>query len=307
MKISVLGAGAMGCLFGAKLSANNDVELINGSQKSVDGINANGVTVSDREGNTLHADLCSRLSGSECSPADLLILFVKNYSTRKALEENRNLIGENTVLLSLQNGMGHEKVAAEFLPQERILIGITNDNSITEAPGKVIHSGKGPTFIGSLCGNEELAKKIVSVFSACGIDCSFSANVRNLVWSKLFVNMAANAATALLGCRSGYLAECASLNGVCRSMIYEAAEVAKADGQIFDPEQVLDHFTQMSAAYSQGKTSMFQDIERLRKTEVDYINGAVAALGREYGIPTPVNDTIIALVHAKEYILGIET
>ncbi len=302
MKISILGAGAMGCLFGARLSGNNEIDLINGSPDSVAEINAKGVTVTDKNGNILHADIKSRITGSDAEPCDLLIVFVKNYATDAALAANRNLIGEDTVLLSLQNGMGHEKVAEKYLPKERILIGITNDNSISESPGRVIHSGKGPMSIGSLCGNEELAGKIMAVFNESGFDCSFSDDVRRLMWSKLFVNLAANAVTAILGCRSGFLAECSDLNALCRTLLEEAAAVAKAEGQEFDVEAILKHFTEMSAAYSQGRTSMCQDMGRKRKTEIDYINGAVSALGKQYGVPTPANDAIIHLVHAKEYI-----
>ena len=305
MKISILGAGAMGCLFGARLSAHNDIDLVNGSISSVEGINAGGVTVSDREGNTYHANIRSRLSGSSCEPCDLLIVFVKNYATEKALSENRNLIGENTVLLSLQNGMGHERIAESFLPKERILIGITNDNSISEGPGKVIHSGKGPMSIGSLIGNRKLAEKMIAVFTESGFDCSYSDSVRHLMWSKLLVNLTANATTAILGCRSGYIAESANLNAVCKALMDEAIAVAKADGEEFDEVTMLEHLTKMSAAYSQGRTSMCQDISKNRKTEIDFINGAVARLGRQYGIPTPTNDAIINLVHAKEYIQGI--
>ena len=302
MNISILGAGAMGCLFGARLSGKNEIDLINGSPASVEEINANGVTVTDKSGNTFHADIKSRITGSEAEPCDLLIVFVKNFATDEALAANRNLIGQDTVLLSLQNGMGHEAVAEKYLPKERILIGITNDNSISEGPGRVIHSGKGPMAIGSLCGNEELARKIMAVFNDSGFDCSFSDDVRHLMWSKLFVNLAANAATAILGCRSGYLAECSNLNDLCKALLDEAVAVAKAEGQVFDADVLLKHFTEMSASYSQGRTSMCQDMEKKRKTEIDYINGAVSALGKQYGVPTPTNDAIIHLVHAKEYI-----
>ncbi len=149
MKIAVLGAGAMGCLYAAMLSGRNAVTLYDAIPAVVDAVNGHGVICREADGTERTCRIPARLAGDCDGGYDLVILFVKDLFSRSALETNRAVIGPDTLLLSLQNGMGNEEIMREFADPARILLGTTKHNCVTLAPGEIYHSGAGMTHIGS--------------------------------------------------------------------------------------------------------------------------------------------------------------
>ncbi len=181
MKIAIIGAGAMGCLYACFLSGENEVTLLDASDAVVSAIGAAGVFLQESDGTENCYTVRAEKSGESVDTFDLVILFVKDTVSRAALASNAGIIGENTVLLSLQNGLGNYEILREFVPGERILLGTSKHNSVVLAPGRVYHSGVGETQIGSPAGNTALAQRVAKNFGECGIDCHFCENVNHLL------------------------------------------------------------------------------------------------------------------------------
>lgn len=301
MKIGIIGAGAMGCLYASMLSGENDVKLLDVNEQAVKAINDHGIIVSSKESN--EKKVCkveAYFSGKYKDKLDLLIVFVKDTATRNALKSNAALIKDDTLLLSLQNGLGNFEIMEEFADKSRILLGTTKHNCVTLNLGEIYHSGEGITHIGSPDGNKEAADRISEVFNKSGIETEACKDVKRLLWQKLFINMTINSVTALLDSHISVISESISASSAAKKLIDEAVAVAKADGEEFDGDSVYKDVIDTAKVLGTGKASMCQDMENKRKTEIDFINGAVVKLGKKYGIETPNHSLIVDLIHAKE-------
>lgn len=303
MNIKIIGAGAMGSLYAAMLGKKHDVTLIDNYAPVVDAINAHGLTLEESDGTKNVFKIKAEIGGTDDVPCDLAIVFVKDTATDAAVKTNLGIIGENTVVLSLQNGIGNEEVLARFVPRDRILLGTTKHNAVVTGIGEVYHSGSGATNVGSVVGNRATADKIVGAFKEAGIETNPVDNVNYLLWEKLFVNMTINPVTALLGTTISTLESDPNARALARALIDEAVVVAKAEGLTFDADKVFDALMETCRRVGSGKASMCQDIERGRRTEIDFINGAVVAAGKRRSVPTPCHETIVRLVHAKENLV----
>lgn len=301
MKISIVGAGAMGCLYACMLASRHEVMLYDVVPKTVAHIERDGIRLMDCDGSEKTVRIPIRRSGEGTQMADLVILFVKDTASEAALQVNKNLIGEKTVLLSLQNGMGNDVILERFAPKERILLGTTKHNCVTVLPGVIRHSGAGITYIGSLVKSKTTVEAVVKAFQMCGIETQVSDSVSHLLWEKLFVNMTINPLTALLNAKIGVVATNEYVRALSMELIREAVAVAHADGErSFDATTVFEGLMKTAETLSEGKASMCQDLESGRCTEIDFINGAVVRLGEKYGVPTPTHKAIVALIHGKE-------
>lgn len=301
MKIGIIGAGAMGCLYASLLSKNNDVTLLDVSETAVKAINEKGIIMSsgDIEGKKTYK-VKATFSGELEEAPELLIVFVKDTATRAALKSNSSLIKENTLLLSLQNGLGNFEIMEEFAHKNQILLGTTKHNCVALGAGEIYHSGSGITHIGSPAGNKEAAQKITEIFNSCDIQTQACEDVKRLLWQKLFINMTINSVTSLLDANISIISDSENASNASKKLIEEAVKVAAADGEKFDADQVYSEVISTARVLGTGKASMCQDMENRRKTEIDFINGAVVRLGKKYGIETPYHSLIVDLIHAKE-------
>jgi len=298
MKISVLGAGAMGCLFAGYLSKKNDVTLIDSYLPQVDAINKNGVKLIETDGSESVHKIKAVVSGEKNEKAELLIVFVKNTVTYEALKENIGLIDSETVVLTLQNGMGNDEEIKKLVDNSKILIGTTKHNSVNLGGGAVRHGGAGKTAIGGE--NKSKLKEVVDNFNECGIETEASDSVKKLIWDKLFVNLSVNSCTALMDSHIGFITENKDMWEFAQGLIQEAVKVAKADCCEFDEEKVVSAVKHVCESDGAGIASMCQDRHRKIKTEIDHINGAVVELGKKYGVETPLNYAMVKLIHAME-------
>ena len=196
--------------------------------------------------------------------------------------------------------MGHEKAMGEIAPPERILLGATQHNASLQSVGTVRHGGAGSTQLGALAGNGELARAAAATFTAAGIETAVSADVRAVIWRKLFMNASASALTGVFRCPLGEVADNPHIWTLCKKLIGEAVAVAKADGYAFDEGEIVSEIHGHLLRSRGGITSVYADLEAGRKTEVDAITGAVAALGRQLGVSVPVSDTVAEIIRAME-------
>ncbi len=299
MKTAVIGPGSMGLLFGGKLSRTTEVILIGNTAAHVRAINDDHITIR-RDGQAEICKVPAFTGGTAEGPVDLIILFTKAYITRQALEKNANLIGENTLILTLQNGAGHDEILQEFVPRDRILLGTTNQGSYRESANTIVHSGLGETTIGSLTGNEALCEPVKDLLVSAGFPCTISNNIRFTVWNKLMINASSSVLSGVLGVRQGFVASNPSSWEICMDLIREICQAAASDGCAFDEEEQIERIRKHLENAPGGYTSIYADLQNGRRTEVDFISGHVVRTAEKHGLSVPVQKCMVRMVHALE-------
>lgn len=301
MKIAILGAGAMGSLYGGLLSQKNEVYLIDIWQEHVEQINKNGLVIQTAKEEKIYRPQAVT-SAAQAGPADLVIIFVKSVHTDTALAQSRELFAEHTIALTLQNGYGNDEDILPYVQADNLLIGTTASGATVLQAGKVFQAGIGPTNIGTRDNRaSENIAKIVRLFNDCGIESYASDNIMEAVWTKLMVNVGINAVTALLDVRNGFLAESTAAYEVAEALVKEGTAVAKAEGYELNAAEIAEkYYIHGAKVVGQNRSSMLQDVDKKRKTEIEKINGAIVRIGKKHNIATPYNELIVKLISAKE-------
>lgn len=301
MKIAVLGAGAMGSLYGGYLSmAGCEVYLVDIWKEHIDKINNEGLKIT-RDSSQLFAHPRGTINSNEVGIVDLVIVFVKSTMTRKAMDENKSLLGANTFVLSLQNGYGNIEEIEKYVDKKKIIAGTTAHGATMLSPGSIKHAGTGETHIGPVSGdfNDNLIK-IAELLKLAGFETTVSKNVMELIWSKLIVNVGINALTGILGVKNGDLLKANEIKTIMNMAIKEAVKVADKSGIKFDEDEMIKKVYSIAEKTGENKSSLLQDILNKRKTEIDMINGAIVREGLKNSIETPVNLTLLNLISVIE-------
>jgi 2-dehydropantoate 2-reductase len=291
MEIIVLGAGAIGSLYGAKLAAGNDVTLISRAEH-VAAINSHGLRIEGLESQIVRVRAATTLD--HLGPKALIVLTTKVPDSAAALRPITHLVRDDTTILCLQNGIGSERIARMALGDRGIVLrGITQFGAIFKSPGVIQFMARGYTLIEQ----HERSARLAGILGAAGLDCRVSPNIGADVWHKLVVNCVVNPVTAILGCEVGGIAN-PQLAPLKRLVIDECIAIATAEGVTFDTDFMLeiDDFFRPS----HNIASMLQDLRRGRSTEIDYMNGAVVALGAQHGVECPVNGALTAIIKTME-------
>lgn len=300
MIISVLGAGAMGALFGGYLSNSNDVTVIDVSKAVIDSINSKGIKIREKDGSVKISTPKAVTDASLLGIQDLIIVFVKSMYTISALESNKHLIGPDTYLMTLQNGAGHEAKLLKFADRQHVIIGSTQHNSSIIEPGFVNHGGSGITSIGLLDGNSSSILNIAEMFTQCGFVCKTEDNVQKQIWKKMFTNTAASSLTALFQVPLGFIHSNLDADYLMRKLCGEAVDVANSLGLDFNLDEVIKDVENVLIGAPDGFTSIYADIRDGRKSEVDTISGAVVEVARDQGLAVPYHDMLVHAIHALE-------
>ncbi len=304
MKIAILGAGAMGCLFGGYLSRHNEVWLSEVDEAKVEAINRDGIRIREADGEGIyHPKALTRTK--DLGVMDLVIVFVKAMYSRSAMEENSSLIGPDTYVMTLQNGAGHEQVLKDFTDREHIIIGTTKHNSSLIEPGYVNHGGGGAGSIGLLEGNGEAIAHIAEMFTRCGFETTVSDCVKKSVWKKLFINVSASVMTGILQTSLDFISESDHAWILTERLVREAVSVANADHMGFDADEIVAEVRDLVDHAHNGYTSIYADLRNGVRTEVDTISGAVVAEAKRLGVAAPAHAFVTELVHAMEDRNGI--
>jgi len=302
VKIAIVGAGAMGCLYGAKLSTTgNDVWLLDVAEENVKAIVENGVAVEDDGDWMVYRNLNATMSPVDVGPVELAIICVKSNYTKEAIEGNRELFGSESVAVTLQNGLGNVEAISEVIGSENVIAGTTGHGATVLGCGRVRHAGRGMTSIGELDGRMTgRLREIEHVLEAAGFDTDCSMNVMGIIWDKLLVNVGINALTAICRVENGRIAESEELVAVLEAAVREGEEVARAKGIVLSFDDAVAHAKEACRATATNESSMLQDILNGRRTEIEMINGAVEREGEGVGIKTPVNMVLTRLVRFEE-------
>ena len=299
MKIAIIGAGAMGCLFGAKLSAvqENEVFLLGLRKELVDEINKNGVQVETDGVVCTYKNLKAETDAGKVGISDLVIVFVKSYSTREAVEDKLALFGKKTVALTLQNGVGNIEIISDIVGAENVIAGTTAHGATTLGFGKVRHAGKGKTAFGELDGQStERIKTVQAVLEKAEIENLISNNVFGIVWDKLLVNAGINALAGITRLPNGKILDHPGLINIMSNAVTEGMNVANAKGIKLIHDNPVKNAKDVCAATAKNQASMLQDILNGKQTEIDMINGAIVREGAMLGVKTPVNEVLTNLI-----------
>lgn len=301
MRIVIIGAGAMGCLYGSYLSRNNEVVMLDSYLPQVNALNAVGITVLEEDGSEpqFHG-IKAAVSGEYHEQADLVIVFVKSTFTEDALEINKSLFGENTLVMTLQNGAGNDRKIAKYVRPENIIIGTSKHNSVNMGGGKIRHSGHGVTTIGSNLEENTHLEEVRQLLAESGFAAEITPDIQRIIWSKLFVNLSINTFTAITRTPICSMIDNAYAWDFAEKMICEAVDVAEADGTHFSYMEVLNMVHHVCEDAGKGYSSMSQDVMHRRRTEIDAINGAIVEQAKLYNVPVPYNSLIVDLIHAIE-------
>ena len=300
MRIAMLGAGAMGGLFGAYLSQKNDVTMVDVSAEVVSAINENGLEVREPDGSAKVYHPAAVTSAAGMEPVDLVVIFVKSMFSEAALASNRDMIGPNTCLMTFQNGSGHEELLGKFVPPERIVIGTTQHNASIVAPGVSNHGGSGITHMGCVTGEAARLQPFADTFTACGLEADVSDGVQRMIWNKMFTNVSASALTGALQVPLGYISRNAHAWTLCQKLIREAVDVAAALGMDFDYDEKVAEVKAVCDNSPNGLTSIYADLHAGKRSEVDTISGSVVRAGEKTGVPTPSHCFLVEFIHAME-------
>ena len=308
MKICMLGTGSLGSTIGGTLAqGGSEVYFVDQWKEHIDKINENGLKMTD-EKEDWYVKVDARTSAEGMGPVDLVIVLVKSFATKEAVSQLKetNVIGENTLVMSLQNGLGNEETIAEVVGEANVISGKTYVGGRLLSPGYVSAGVKGKyTYIGELTG--EITDRIQAVcdeFNKAGLLCEVSDNIKGLIWDKLLINVAAGALCGITRLPYGPLYEEEYIKETAVAAIQEGIDVAKAAGVKLKSEDAEYPWYAASEGLPETfKTSILQSLELKRPTEIDFINGSVVEWGKKFGIPTPVNRTLVTCVKGIEKFL----
>ena len=301
MKIVIIGAGAMGSLYGARLTqGGEDVWLLDTWPENVAILREQGLTIGG-EGGSETVPVKAATSAEEIGEADLVLLFVKSHATRDAAVAALSLLKTDTMVLTLQNGLGNAEEIAAVVGADRVVVGTTAMGAIMAGPGHIVDGGKGVTHIGKFTGSTtRRLYEIAAVFSRSGLYTIVDANVESLRWAKLTINAGLNAISAVTGLTNGQLAAYPETQELMMRAVAEAECVAKARGVTLPPGDRQAEVLTIARATKDNKSSMLQDVLKRRRTEIEAINGAIVSEGMRLGVPTPINDALTLMVKALE-------
>jgi len=302
LRIAIVGAGAIGCLFGILLhKSGQSVILVHHRKATVAYIRARGLTLQGLSGKAVKARVIVKKSLTERDNPDLVILTVKAYDTESASRQLKRVLPSAGIpVLSLQNGLGNIETITRFLPKYALIGGTTTEGALLRKPGDVVHTGEGTSWLGEIDGRlTGRLNAIKSVLRDAGFRTKASDNILGVIWSKAIVNCAINPITAIARVSNGELLRNPNLLNAALHILKEGVAVANARrvAPAISPVPLL--FDILSKART-NKSSMLRDIESGRTTEIRQLNGSIVAHGKRSGVDTPFNSLI------TELVLGLE-
>lgn len=296
MKILILGAGAIGSFFGGMLAQKYDVTLI-GREAHINAVQKNGLKISEITKTTVYPKALTKISKSE--KPELVIVTVKSYDTKKAIKEALPYL-KHSIVLSMQNGLNNEQIISKIIGKN-VIGGITSHGVTFVEPGIIFHAGIGETIIGELDGKSTTRiNDIQQMFNSVGINCSISKNIMGQIWTKTIVNASINPITTIYRIKNGEILKNPKLIKILEEACLEGIEVAKKANVKLPRCDILKKTKNVARLTANNKSSMLQDIEKRKKTEIDAINGAIVDVGKKFDVKTPVNMRLIELVKKME-------
>ncbi|MCB1033799.1 MAG: 2-dehydropantoate 2-reductase [Acidobacteria bacterium] len=300
MRVAVLGVGAMGCLFGCRLSKVAEVILVGSWAEQLEKLRSEGLEVEELDGRITRHRIEATAEVADAGPADLVLVLVKSRDTERAARQAREVLAPGGLVLTLQNGLGNLEILAAAVGADNAALGVSVQAATVVAPGKIRHAGAGPTRLARTPATEARLRQVAELFREAGLETQVVADARQLVWGKLAVNAAINPLSALLGVVNGEV----EADPRSRSLLLRAAReveaVALAQGIELAFPDAGEQARNVCRATAANRSSMLQDLARGVPTEIDVMSGAIVARGRKYRVATPVNEALWRMVRERE-------
>jgi len=295
MNIVIVGAGAIGSLFGALLAKNNTVVLV-GRAPHITAIQHNGLNINGKT--HLHVKLSAVESVKDVSISpNLILLTVKSYDTEIAIKHTVPLLHDETVVVSLQNGLDNIEKIEQIVAKNCIVAGVTTHGAIFSNPGVIKHTGKGKTILGELDGmRSKRLENIVRIFNEAGIETHVSDDVAKEIWGKVIINSSINPLTAFFNCKNGYLLENPLLHKIVETISEESTNIAQAEGIKLTAPDMIQRTKEVIRDTASNYSSMLQSVQQRKKTEIDSMNGKLVTIGKQHRIDTALNKILVDLV-----------
>jgi 2-dehydropantoate 2-reductase len=296
MRFLIVGPGAMGCLFGARLKmAGFDVTILDYNRERADLLNRQGIIVEGVSGD--YTAMVPVVIDEVKDRFDFALLCVKANRTRTAGESLKGMLHRETIIVTLQNGIGNLEILEDIFGKERVLGGVTAEGATVLGWGKIRHAGVGSTIIGP---RGKRSENLAAALKKADFKAEAADNVEGLLWGKLIVNAGINALTAITRLKNGRLPQVEGTSLIMEELVREAEAVAAAKNIKLPYNDPLVRVREVCRNTSGNIASMLQDVLNKKETEIDFINGAIVMEGEMLGIPTPANRTLTHLVKAIE-------
>ncbi|MFO1148287.1 MAG: 2-dehydropantoate 2-reductase [Alsobacter sp.] len=296
----VIGAGAMGAIFGSALArAGCDVAFCERRPEVVAAIRDPGLQLTGVMGDTT-CPYPASTNVADLGRADMVLVQVDSSATPDAARRARDCLTPQGFALTLQNGIGNWEALAHVLGNDRVAAGSTYNSGAALGPGRVLHSNLGPTELGEIDGTiSERCRTIAGLLSKAGLPTQVSSNAVGVVWSKFVHNCAINPVSALTGLRPGDIARDPAAAHLLDLVLDEVLAVVAAAG-VRLPEEDPRHHIRDHCWERYNRPSMLQHLEGGRRTEIDALNGALVERARQLAVPAPVNEAIVLAIRARE-------
>lgn len=302
-KVAVIGCGAMGSVYaGLMAAAGHEVHAVANSAQHVAAIAERGLRVEGASGDRTVRLASAQRTTDGIGPCDLVVIATKAFDVESAARASAPLMGSGTVVQAIQNGLGAAEAAGAILGADRIAVGVVGGfGASLRGPGHVHHSGMEMVRFSALAGlPHDRLRASVAIWESSGFKAQIFDDLGRMIWEKLIMNAAFSGACCVTGLTIGEVMADANAWQVAQGCAHEAVAVARATGVKLEVGDPIAHIRNLGAKIPGARPSMLLDYLAGRRGEVDVINGAVVRLGARHGVPTPVNDTVVAIIKARE-------
>lgn len=310
MRVAILGTGALGCVFAGRLASVAEVWMLGTWQAGVEAVRRHGVHLHEPDGQVRQVMVKATDDPAEVPPVGLVLVLVKSYQTARAAAWAAQMLarqesnGEPALVLTLQNGLDNYQRLAAAVGVGRAAAGVTYNGATLLGPGEVRHVAVLPSYIGipRLVEKEEpvpdpaIMAEVAALLSAAGLETHTEDDITPRLWGKALANAAINPLTALWRVPNGELLATADRRALLHALAEEAASVARSQGITLPYPDPIAYVEGVCRATAGNRSSMLQDVERGRPTEIDSINGVIVAEGRRMGVPVPANEMVWRLI-----------
>jgi 2-dehydropantoate 2-reductase len=304
MRVAILGTGALGCIFAARLAAHAEAWMLGTWAEGVAAVQGRGVWVYEPDGALTRADVQARADPAGVPRADFALVLVKSYQTARAATWAAEILALDGLAVTLQNGLDNGPRLAAAVGAGRTAVGITTTGATLLGPGEARLAAVQPTFVGR---NRDTARRVdqfVSLLNAGGLEAYTTDAITGRLWGKAVANAAINPLTALWRVPNGELLASCERRALLAALASEAAAVARASGVALPFDDPIAYVEGVCRATAANRSSMLQDVAAGRPTEIDSINGILIAEGARLGVPTPVNEVVWRLVRGATRVTG---
>ncbi len=300
--ITIIGPGALGILFSVKLTqAGCSISLLDHRKERAERLNSSGIRLLERETEIDAAPVVTSSTAALPCP-DYVLVLVKAYQTESTLHAIREIISGDTLVISLQNGVGTGEILERAVPARNIFLGTTTHGANLVSEDTAVHAGAGPTVLGPYLSGSDIPDRIVDfsdLLRRAGFETEVAVDIYPHLWRKLLINIGINPLTSLTGLKNGQLLDYPQISRIQEMAVREAFKIISLSGIDLDmtDEACVDMVRQVCRKTSGNRSSMLQDRLHRRRTEIEFISGAVLKKANQLGIKAPVNQVLTSLIN----------